>query len=293
MNEKNTRARLLLFFIGIPLLILSLFFLQFAHYIIISGILFVVQFLSSKELRNMLTRAAMPDSGDSLTFIGLIPSVLTYISCFLSGSPLETAFVLFIAWSFCLILILVPLAFQKKNSFPELIKQAASIVLVHFYTALLPGFLIFIVSGFPNSQYTIITFAMLTFGNDSLAWLFGKYLAKKRNLLDVSPNKSVAGFIGGTIGSIIAAFIGLGPMAGTWKPSGASYTLLSLFLGLGMAFFVIVGDLFESALKRSARMKDSGSIVPGRGGILDSFDSLYFSAPFFVAFSFSFHLFNL
>ena len=292
MNE-NMRARLLLFFVGFPLLILSHFFLQFANYIVISGILLIVQFLSSKELRNMLTRASLPDTGDLATFIGLIPSVLTFISCILYGSLLETAFVLFISWSFCLMLLLIPLVFQKKNSFPDLIKQAASIALVHCYTALLPGFLIFIVSGFPNSQNTIISFALLTFGNDSLAWFFGKYLARKRNLLDVSPNKSISGFIGGTIGSIVAAFIGLGPIAGAWKPSGIAYILLSLSLGLGMAFFVIVGDLFESALKRSAGIKDSGSIVPGRGGILDSFDSLYFSAPFFVAFSFSFHLFNL
>ncbi|HNZ92679.1 MAG TPA: phosphatidate cytidylyltransferase [Rectinema sp.] len=287
------RARLLLFFVGFPLLILSLFFLQFANYIVISGILLIVQFLSSKELRNMLTRASLPDTGDLATFIGLIPSVLTFISCILYGSLLETAFVLFISWSFCLMLLLIPLVFQKKNSFPDLIKQAASIALVHCYTALLPGFLIFIVSGFPNSQNTIISFALLTFGNDSLAWFFGKYLARKRNLLDVSPNKSISGFIGGTIGSIVAAFIGLGPIAGAWKPSGIAYILLSLSLGLGMAFFVIVGDLFESALKRSAGIKDSGSIVPGRGGILDSFDSLYFSAPFFIAFSYTFHLFNL
>ncbi|NLH89536.1 MAG: phosphatidate cytidylyltransferase, partial [Treponema sp.] len=239
------------------------------------------------------TRASLPDTGDLATIIGLIPSVLTFISCILYGSLLETAFVLFISWSFCLMLLLIPLVFQKKNSFPDLIKQAASIALVHCYTALLPGFLIFIVSGFPNSQNTIISFALLTFGNDSLAWFFGKYLARKRNLLDVSPNKSISGFIGGTIGSIVAAFIGLGPIAGAWKPSGIAYILLSLSLGLGMAFFVIVGDLFESALKRSAGIKDSGSIVPGRGGILDSFDSLYFSAPFFIAFSYTFHLFNL
>jgi len=291
--NENMRARLLLFFVGFPLLILSLFFLQFANYIVISGILLIVQFLSSKELRNMLSRASLPDTGDLATFIGLIPSVLTFISCILYGSLLETAFVLFISWSFCLMLLLIPLVFQKKNSFPDLIKQAASIALVHCYTALLPGFLIFIVSGFPNSQNTIISFALLTFGNDSLAWFFGKYLARKRNLLDVSPNKSISGFIGGTIGSIVAAFIGLGPIAGAWKPSGIAYILLSLSLGLGMAFFVIVGDLFESALKRSAGIKDSGSIVPGRGGILDSFDSLYFSAPFFIAFSYTFHLFNL
>jgi len=59
---------------------------------------------------------------------------------------------------------------------------------------------------------------------------------------------------------------------------------LSVGLGIGVGIFVIIGDLFESALKRSANMKDSGSFVPGRGGVLDSIDSLYFSVPFLLYF---------
>ena len=95
----------------------------------------------------------------------------------------------------------------------------------------------------------------------------------------VSPNKSLAGFAGGLLGSLLAALISyyLFPRAGI----GSLAALL--FTGLCVGVTVILGDLVESALKRSAGVKDSSSFIPGRGGILDSFDSLLFSAPLFIA----------
>ncbi len=293
MNE-NTRARLLLFFIAIPLFVLVLCFFQFAHFAILAALVLIVQYLSSIELRSMLSRGGLRDPGLRVTIVGLVQSVGVYVACILSVNPTEVALILFFASLICLTIELVPLGAKKKALFPELLKEAGAIVLVHFYTALLPSLLILIVSGFPDARNATATFVMLTLGNDSLAWLLGKYVGKKRNVVDVSPNKSIAGFIGGTIGSVVGAFVGLGPLAvAPWKPLGWNYVIVSLALGLGMAFFVIAGDLFESALKRSAGAKDSGGIVPGRGGVLDSFDSLYFSAPFFIAFSFLFHLFGL
>lgn len=292
MNE-NTRARLLLFFSGILLLILVLFFIPFAHFAVLAALILAVQYFSSRELRSILPHGGLRDPGLGVSIAGLVQSAAVYAACLVSASPSAAGLTVFLMSLLCLTIELAPLGLKKKALFPELLKEAGSIVLVHFYTALLPSLLMLIVAGFPEARNAIITFAILTFGNDSLAWLFGKYVGKKRNIVDVSPNKSIAGFIGGSLGSIAGAFVGLGPLAGPWGPSGWHYILLSLALGIGMAFFVITGDLFESALKRSAGAKDSGDIVPGRGGVLDSFDSLYFSAPFFVAFSFLFHLFGL
>ena len=59
---------------------------------------------------------------------------------------------------------------------------------------------------------------------------------------------------------------------------------MGFFLGLSTAAAAAIGDLVESVLKRSANMKDSGKIIPGRGGMLDSIDSLLFGAPVFIAF---------
>ena len=292
--NKNTRARLLLFFIAIPLLFVVIFFLPFGHYALLAAIVLVVQYLSSLELRSMLSRGGLYDPGLGVTLVGLGQSIILYVACLLPVSSSDLGLIVLFTFLLCLMVMLTPLGSKKKAFFPELLKEAGSIVLVHVYTALLPGLLILIVAGFPDARDAIITFVMLTFGNDSLAWFFGKYFGRKRNIVDVSPNKSIAGFIGGTMASIAGAFLGLGPFQGMSSASSErEYIILSLILGVGMAFFVIAGDLFESALKRSANEKDSGAIVPGRGGVLDSFDSLYFSAPFFIAFSFLFHIFGL
>ena len=82
-----------------------------------------------------------------------------------------------------------------------------------------------------------------------------------------------------SLGSTAAAL--LGPVIFSFIP--ANWPVLA-GLGLVCGFTGIVGDLFESALKRTAGVKDSGKIIPGRGGFLDSFDSILFSAlPFLIA----------
>ena len=135
---------------------------------------------------------------------------------------------------------------------------------------------------------SLLCFAGLTLGNDSLAWFFGVTLGRKRGIVAVSPNKSAAGFFGGMGGSVGLAFVAraIFPYA-----MGASW-IATVGLGLAVGAAVLVGDLFESALKRSAGTKDSGSAVPGRGGFLDSFDSILFAAPVFYAASLILGLFR-
>ena len=119
----------------------------------------------------------------------------------------------------------------------------------------------------------------MTSGNDSMAWLVGVSVGRKRGIVAVSPNKSLAGFLGGLSGSLLAGLISY-----YLFPNAGIASLISLlFVGLCVGVTVILGDLLESALKRSAGVKDSSSFIPGRGGILDSFDSLFFSAPLFIA----------
>lgn len=291
--NANTKARLLLFFIGIPLFAAVLFFVPFGHYVLLAALILAVQYLSSLEIRKMLPASGLADPGNLPSILGIAQTALVYALCVANVEPARTAEITLLSFSVLLSALLAPLGFARKEKFPELLKLAGSVSLTHFYTALLPSLLMLIAAGFPQARNAIISFAMLTFGNDSLAWLFGKYLGRRRNIVEVSPNKSLAGFLGGSIGSIAAAFITLGLLDAAPHAGAAALVALSVALGAGMAFFVIAGDLFESALKRAAGAKDSGFIVPGRGGLLDSFDSLYFSAPFFVAFSFLFHLFGL
>lgn len=289
--NSNIKSRLLLFFIGIPLFLLSVFFLPHAHYAVLALLIIGIQYLSSVELRSLMTRSGLRDPGPSATFAGIVQNGIVYAACALEIKEHDPVILFFLLSTTLLLLELAPLAFSRKEEFPFLLKDSAAIVLLHVYTAVLPGFLMLIVSYFPDAKSAVLAFTLMTFGNDSLAWLAGITIGKRRNIIDVSPNKSLAGFIGGTAGSVAGAFLALGPISGYWNSSGSRYVLLSILMGLGMSFFVITGDLFESALKRAAGVKDSGVLIPGRGGMLDSFDSLFFSAPFFAAFALSTRLF--
>ncbi len=109
--------------------------------------------------------------------------------------------------------------------------------------------------------------------NDIFAYLIGSQFGRNRLFERVSPKKSWEGSIGGL-------FFTLGGAA-----LFAQYTgYLSLNQALAMASIVVVfgslGDLIESMLKRQAGVKDSGTLIPGHGGILDRFDATFFAIPF-------------
>ncbi|MCL2211563.1 MAG: phosphatidate cytidylyltransferase [Treponema sp.] len=132
----------------------------------------------------------------------------------------------------------------------------------------------------------ILLFLSICFASDSIAWLFGTLMgANNRGIIAVSPNKSIAGFIGGIIGSVAVAILAalLFPVI---FPVDDGYTATSLILiatiiGFCTGIAAMFGDLAESAIKRSCEFKDSGNLMLGRGGILDSIDSIVVAAPIF------------
>ena len=110
-----------------------------------------------------------------------------------------------------------------------------------------------------------------TWINDIAAYFVGSAIGKNKLCPQISPNKSVEGAIGGILVSIAAVvLIGIS--------CGISPRHL-IIIGILTSLFAILGDLVESALKRFCEAKDSGSILPGHGGILDRFDALMFSVP--------------
>jgi len=118
----------------------------------------------------------------------------------------------------------------------------------------------------------------LVFLNDICAYISGMLWGKNnRNIIPISPKKSLVGFIVGFLSSILVAFV-----AYFIKPQFfAEKYHYALIVGVVIGIVSIIGDLSESAMKRSANIKDSGNALPGRGGILDNIDSLIFSAPVF------------
>lgn len=129
-----------------------------------------------------------------------------------------------------------------------------------------------------ESRIIISVFILMVCMCDSVAWFFGNLFGKNnKGIIKASPNKSIAGFIGGFAGSIL-----VGVVARILFPNVFHGTLAKMvLLGFLNAFVSIIGDLLESVVKRSSAIKDSGTIVPGRGGILDSIDSVVFAAPIY------------
>jgi phosphatidate cytidylyltransferase len=111
---------------------------------------------------------------------------------------------------------------------------------------------------------------------DAGAYYVGRSLGRKPLAPVLSPKKTVAGLWGGIVFSVAAAillrFLTLPDLA----------PAVAIGLGLSLALFGVVGDLFESLLKRSAGVKDTSSLLPGHGGALDRIDSLLFASPFLL-----------
>jgi len=164
---------------------------------------------------------------------------------------------------------------RDENSYSEINKKTSTLLVLMFYPGLFFSYTLrFSTLHYPS--YALLVFMVIVFFNDILAYVTGMLWGKtSRKVVPISPKKSMIGFIGGfsssVIFSLIFYFIKPAFFAGNYY-----YALIT---GAVVGIVSIIGDLNESAMKRSARLKDSGDVLPGRGGILDNIDSLIFSAP--------------
>ncbi|TYO99531.1 phosphatidate cytidylyltransferase [Geothermobacter ehrlichii] len=124
----------------------------------------------------------------------------------------------------------------------------------------------------PNGRQWIFFVLLTVMLSDTCAYFVGSRWGRKPLYPSVSPNKSVEGAVGGLLG----ALVGGGVAVATFFPS---LGLLALPVALFLSVCGQVGDLFESLLKRSFGVKDSGTMIPGHGGLLDRLDSLLFAFP--------------
>ncbi|HHD7445159.1 TPA: phosphatidate cytidylyltransferase [Citrobacter braakii] len=122
----------------------------------------------------------------------------------------------------------------------------------------------------------------LTEFNDIAQYLWGKSLGRIKVMPKVSPNKTLAGLLGGVVTTAGIATV-IGPLITplTWP--------MALIAGLIIGVTGFCGDVVMSAIKRDIGVKDSGTLLPGHGGILDRLDSLIFTAPVFFHFIRYFH----
>lgn len=126
-----------------------------------------------------------------------------------------------------------------------------------------------------GGEFLIFFVVLTTWAGDTGAYYVGTLFGRRKLTPTISPNKTVEGLIGGLACSVLTAFA-----ARAWFLPSLT-TVDCVALGLLLAAVGLAGDLAESAMKRSAGVKDSGGLLPGHGGMLDRLDSLLFTAPAF------------
>lgn len=173
-----------------------------------------------------------------------------------------------VEFAFLAVILLLIHTVVVKNSFT--FDDAAFAVLGTLYLGM--GFYYTIETREYGLAYIIFALFIVWF-TDSGAYFTGRKIGKRKLWPEISPNKTVEGFIGGIvwaigIGLILNYFVDLD------KP-----ILIIIAVSIIASIFGQMGDLVESALKRHFNVKDSGNILPGHGGILDRFDSILFVMP--------------
>ncbi|HET8885164.1 MAG TPA: phosphatidate cytidylyltransferase [Salinimicrobium sp.] len=118
---------------------------------------------------------------------------------------------------------------------------------------------------------------VLIWANDTFAYIVGKNFGRKKLYEKISPNKTVEGFWGGLLFTVIASY---GVYYFTDQLTFPIWMGMALIIGI----FGTFGDLIQSKLKRQAGVKDSGKLMPGHGGLFDRLDSIVFASPFIYAY---------
>lgn len=164
----------------------------------------------------------------------------------------------------------------SKRSLPKLLTNR--FINTTFYISSGIIFLFLIAYNFGNYTPKIILgmFALIWI-NDSFAYLVGKNFGRQKLFESVSPKKTVEGFLGGVFFSAIGSYL---IYLITEELKFSNWLIISVLVSV----FGTIGDLIESKYKRQAQVKDSGSLIPGHGGILDRLDSAIVAAPFVYLF---------
>ncbi len=229
-----------------------------------------LSFLAFRELYSLLD---FRNSDRRAIFWALVAIPIQYYLAYIQWYG---AFIIFIP---VVMFLILPVRLVLKGETEGIIKSMSnlqwSLMLTVFglshmaYLISLPD-----VDGFQSGGRGLLLFLVfLTEINDVLQFTWGKLLGRKKIIPKVSPNKTWMGFIGGLCSTVLIGY-GLAFLT----PLSTPQVLLVSFM---IALSGFLGDVVMSAVKRDIGVKDTGSAIPGHGGILDRIDSLSYSAPVF------------
>ena len=272
---KKLIQRLLIFIIGLPLVAGIVLFLPYRNHLAVNILAVLFSALGALEFTVILgKKGAVIHPAEALILGILGPASLTAAASFGLEVP-----ILPIACTLGAFWLLVSGSFRPAEELGAYTTRSAAGCSVLIYPGL---FMLWVVrlTVLPRAGVVILVFLLMVFINDSAAWAVGTLFGKgSRGIVKASPNKSIVRFAGG-IGASILIGLGAELFAGftsTRLPPPAAGLLVGLCTGIAAT----LGDLAESAMKRSSGIKDSGFLIPGRGGVLDTIDSIALAAPVF------------
>jgi phosphatidate cytidylyltransferase len=257
--SSNLAKRLIVAAIGIPALVLISYFGGYALYFFCM----LVSILSSWELAAMLL-AKQIRIGKRLSTILVIVLVSMFQFSKFGQAGLLIIFILFMLAA---VLKLIETGVVNYTS------RLGMAILAAIYPGFFISFSILIHREFAPIGWVFLLFVFVnTWLADTFAYMFGRWLGKRKLAPVVSPNKTWAGFAFSFAGGLITAFLA--------KPFLLQWSLFNLLvLSIVATFFGQIGDLIESAIKRDCGIKDSSNLIPGHGGVLDRFDSFVIALP--------------
>ncbi|MEW6661215.1 MAG: phosphatidate cytidylyltransferase [Bacillota bacterium] len=255
------KLRILTAAIGIPIILAAGYY---------GGIIFLtlvvaISLVGMVEFFNLLTKMGLKP----ILSLGWVSSFVLLLLMFAASRGLLEGYKYMPGLFFIMALWAAILVWRDypKNILPGL---AASFFGV-FYIAGMLGHLFLLRHITPNG-WTFVLFALLlTWASDTGAFFAGTKFGRQKLAPLISPGKTWEGVWGGIILSILTSIT-----LGAWLGLPLMWRVIA---GVFVSLAAVIGDLFESALKRYAGMKDSGTLLPGHGGVLDRFDSLLLTAP--------------
>ena len=273
---KKIFQRLTVFFIGLPALLALVLFLPHFNHLALNLVIIVFSILGALEFRNILNHKNLHISVPETVLLGAIsPAAWTIVvTTGITGRTIVPgAFILGASW------LLISGIFTTREKLDFYLGRITAGFAVMIYPGLFMAWVIQMTM-FAEAGMVILIFFLMSLLNDAIAWATGVLFGKNnRGVFAASPNKSIAGFAGGLAASVMAGITAVILLPGIFTSGIMPSAAAGAILGLGAGMAATLGDLGESAIKRSAGVKDSGSLILGRGGALDSIDSVALAAP--------------
>lgn len=199
---------------------------------------------------------------------------LSYLTCIgiVIGACFQSmpGIIAFLGFNILFIGFIVMLDFSKEHYiFDVIAQQVFGIVYIPFTLSLLV-----LIYTFDNGHLYVLWLLFVNFANDTGSYYAGTFYGKRHLAPNISPKKTYMGTVGGVLGSVFIGFI----LYYLFFHS-LDKALMAIPCAVLIAVAGQVGDLFASALKRVAGIKDSGRILPGHGGMIDRIDGLLFAIP--------------